>query len=348
MIKFPQKRVLNHNEFANSIVSIRKILTPDGDKHFLEISNHNYCSKAKIISTEGRIVEKRDKIILVMGATGKQGGATARHLLADGWQVRALTRDTNSAAAQELAKAGAEIVAGDMDNRASLDAAIQGVYGVFSVQASNNEVRQGKNVADAAGAAGIRHFVYTSVQSAEDLARVGGDANKWEIEQYIQALGLPATILRPPFFMENFGNPDFGQVYGLPSGTFAIAFQPDVTMGLIAVDDIGAFAALAFEHPDKYLGKTIEIAGDALTPPQVAAAISGATGRPISYIQTPMETLYQQNVKIARAFDFLNEVGYTTNIAALRQQHPGLMDFDAWLEQKGKAQLEALFSAQHI
>jgi uncharacterized protein YbjT (DUF2867 family) len=283
------------------------------------------------------MLDKSGKIILIMGATGRQGGATARHLLADGWQVRVLTRNPASAAAQALANAGAAVVAGDMDDRDSLDAAVQGVYGVFSVQASVDEVRQGKNVADAASAAGIQHFVYTSVQSAEELARVGGDANKWEIEQYIQALGLPATILRPCFFMETLTAPRSDVPSGPSSDTFAIAIKPDVTMGLIAVDDIGAFTALAFEHPDEYLGKTIEIAGDVLTPLQIVAAISRVTGHPIPYDQIPIETLRQQNVQIARAIDFLNEVGYTTDIAALRQQHPGLVDFDTWLKKEGQA-----------
>jgi uncharacterized protein YbjT (DUF2867 family) len=121
------------------------------------------------------------------------------------------------------------------------------------------------------------------------------------------------------------------------SDTFASAIQPDVTMGLIAADDIGAFAALAFEHPDEYLGKTIEIAGDVLTPPQIAAAIRRATGRSIRYAQIPIATVQQQDPKVAGAIDFLNQVGYTTDIAALRRQHPGLMDFDTWLEKEGKA-----------
>jgi uncharacterized protein YbjT (DUF2867 family) len=108
-------------------------------------------------------------------------------------------------------------------------------------------------------------------------------------------------------------------------------------MGLIAADDIGAFAALAFEHPHEYLGKTIEIAGDALTPLQIAAAISRTAGRAIPYVQIPIETLRQQNVKIARAIDFLNETGYITDIAVLRKQHPGLMNFDTWLKKEGKA-----------
>jgi len=137
-----------------------------------------------------------------------------------------------------------------------------------------------------------------------------------------------ATILRPCLFMDDL----LGGRYGVPSGTFAIAFQPDVAIGLIAADDIGAFAALAFEHPDEYLGKTIEIAGDALTPSQVAVAISRTIGRSIPYVQIPIATVQQQSAQIARAFDFLNQVGYTTDIAALRRQHPGLMDFDTWLK----------------
>jgi uncharacterized protein YbjT (DUF2867 family) len=137
------------------------------------------------------------KTILVTGATGRQGGAAARHLLVKGWQVRALTRDPDKATALALKQAGAELVQGDNNNRASLDAAMQGLYGVFSVQAAppESEVQQGKNIANAAKAAGVQHFVFTSVQTADSLARVGGDGNKWEIEQYIQSIGLPATIL---------------------------------------------------------------------------------------------------------------------------------------------------------
>src|SRR5215831_14013021 len=109
------------------------------------------------------------KTILVLGATGRQGGATARHLLNKGWSVRIFVRDSTKPAAQALRQAGAEVVKGDNAERASLEAAMQGVYGVFSIQAAfaGDEVRQGQNVADAARAAGIRHFVYTSVQGAD-------------------------------------------------------------------------------------------------------------------------------------------------------------------------------------
>ena len=290
-------------------------------------------------------MDKTGKIILVTGATGRQGGATARHLLANGWKVRVLTRDPNKPAA--LRQADAEVVQGDNDDRASLEAAMQGVYGVFSMQAYlGDEVRQGKNVADAARASDVQHFVYSSVQTAEDLARVGGDSTKWQIEQYIHALGLRATILRPPFFMETLISPRTDVPDGTSSGIFSVAVKPDVPMGLIAVDDIGAFAALAFDHPDEYLSKTIEIAGDILTPPQIAAAISRATGLSVPYVQIPVEMLRQQDPEIARAIDFLNETGYKTDIAALRKLHPGLMDFNIWLRQQGAQNIKALFSLQ--
>src|SRR5207245_1012906 len=105
--------------------------------------------------------------VLVLGATGRQGGATARHLLGKGWPVRVLVRDPNKPAAQELRQAGADVVQGNFDDLASLEAAMRGVYGVFSVQASTDEVRQGKTIATAAQMAGVHHFIYSSVQSAE-------------------------------------------------------------------------------------------------------------------------------------------------------------------------------------
>jgi len=292
-------------------------------------------------------MDKAGKIILVTGATGRQGGATARRLLANGWQVRALVRDPNKSVAQALRQAGAEIAVGDNDDRASLEAAMQNVYGVFSMQAYlGDEVAHGKNVADAAHAAGVQHFVYSSVQTADALARVGGDSTKWQIEQHIHALGLPATILRPPFFMETLIAPRTDVPNGTSSSTFSVAVKPDVPMGLIAVDDIGAFAALAFEHPEDYLGKTIEIAGDILTPLQISDAISRATGISVPYVQIPVEALRKQNEEVANAVDFLNETGYTANLPALRKVHPGLMDFKTWLKQQGAENIERLFSLQ--
>ncbi|MGE5377034.1 MAG: NmrA/HSCARG family protein, partial [Bacteroidota bacterium] len=195
----------------------------------------------------------KDKIIAVTGATGQQGGAVARKLLADGWKVRALTRDVNKPAARALAQAGAELVAGDMDSRADLEAAFQGAYGVFSVQnfwlpnvGYEGEIRQGRNVADAAKAAGVQHLVYSSVGSAHRGMGQKHFESKWIIEQYIHTLGVPYTILRPVAFMDN---DNWARPYIL-SGTYTgMNLRPEKGVQKIAVEDIGVFAALAFADP---------------------------------------------------------------------------------------------------
>src|SRR5215211_4502858 len=199
-----------------------------------------------------------NKIIAVAGATGQQGGAVARKLLAEGWKVRALTRDRNKPAAQELASLGAEVVAGDMDQRAELDAAFRGAYGVFSVQnfwlpnvGFEGEIRQGKNVADAAKAAGVQHLVYSSVGAAQRGMGQKHFESKWIIEQHIHSLNIPYTILRPAIFMENY-NWNRAQIL---NGTFmSMGLRPEKGLQSVAVEDIAVFVALALANPKEYLG----------------------------------------------------------------------------------------------
>jgi uncharacterized protein YbjT (DUF2867 family) len=133
---------------------------------------------------DGQNVERS---ILVCGATGKQGGAVARSLLERGFRVCALTRDPQKPEAQALAEQGAEVVQGDMENRSAVDQVlVEGVYGVLSVQSFwetgyDGEVQQGKTVADAARAASVDHFVYSSVGSAHRKTGIPHFESKWEI-----------------------------------------------------------------------------------------------------------------------------------------------------------------------
>src|SRR5258708_545305 len=224
-----------------------------------------------------------NKIIAVTGATGQQGGAVARRLLADGWKVRALTRDANKPAATELAAAGVEIVAGDMDNRAELDAAFNGAYGVFSVQnywlpnvGFDGEVRQGKSVAAAAQAAGVQHFLYSSVGAAHRGMGQKHFESKWLIEQYIHTLNIPYTILRPAGFMDNY---NWSRPYLLNGMLQSLGVRSDKKIQMIATEDIGAFGAFIFANRDKYLVQTIEFAPDEATEPQVLATLTKFFGR---------------------------------------------------------------------
>lgn len=281
-------------------------------------------------------------IVLVTGATGQQGGATARHLLAAGWRVRALVRDTASPAARALADLGAELVPGDMTDRSSLDAAVAGVYGVFSVQPADTpphdeprEVQMGRAVADAAAAAGVQHLVYASVGGADRDTGISHWMTKWEIEQHIRALGLPYTVLRPVMFMENHASRSRFGVFG--ETALVRMIPPTATVQLIAADDIGAFAALAFTRPDEYRGLELEIAGDELTGEQLVSAISTAVGRPI--VTDPLPAPVPDR---ARASDDRSFGGWRADIPALRRRHPGLMTFDTWLARTGRAKLTAL------
>lgn len=284
-----------------------------------------------------------NKTVLVTGATGNQGGATARHLLADGWQVRALVRDDTTPAAAALAAAGAELVRGDLDDLASVEAAARGAYGIYSVQSANdNEIAQGRNVADAAKAADVQHLVYSSVGGAESQNRFyveqgWGPIHKWQIEEHIRDLGVPATILRPAGFMEDFTSP----ARFFQNGSLNVPWHDDLIMKLIAIEDTGAFAALVFAEPDVHLGKAMEIAGDRLTAPQIADALGRAAGRRIPHTQVPLEIVWEHSPAAAKVYTWANDTFYDTDLAPLRKAHAGLLDFDAWLARSGKARLLA-------
>lgn len=280
------------------------------------------------------------KTIAVTGATGQQGGAVARRMLAEGWTVRALTRDTNKPQAQALAAAGAQLVPGDMENLAELQAAFQGADAVFSVQnfwlpgvGFDGEVRQGKLVVDAAQAAGVKHFVYSSVGAAHRGEGQKHFESKYLIEQYLQASGLPYTILRPAAFMENYNFP-WTRPYLLNGVHQSMGLSPDKKSQIIAVEDIGAFAALALAQPQTYLGQTIELSGDELTETETAAVFTKVLGRPVT-LAGPQGNGGPPNDEMQAMFRFFNGEAYTADIAALRQVHPGLQTLEQYLRKNG-------------
>jgi uncharacterized protein YbjT (DUF2867 family) len=314
--------------------------------------------RAVRLKIQGETVEMTDNTIVVVGATGLQGRAVTAHLLTDGWRVRALTRDPDGVPARTLAKAGAQVVRADLADIASLVAASEGAYGMFSAQptvgspgtapdfTAADEIRWGVNVAEAARAAGVKHFVYTSLAGAgrhDSEVLPQNTVSKWRIEQHIEKLGLPATILRPVSFMENYTGG-----YHLHNGTLATAFEADVPQQIIAVDDIGVFTALAFARPQEWIGRTFDLAGDELTPVQIAAAIEEAVGRPLPYVQIPIERIRQIGEEFAYAYEWLNERGYRADIPTARQIHPDLMDLRTWLGQVGATRINEFLTAQTI
>lgn len=275
----------------------------------------------------------QSKLILVTGATGQQGGAVATALLTKGQKVRVMSRTPEKASA--LAKAGAEVIKGNLTNSSDLQAALRGVHGVFAMSTPfeaglDQEVRQGIMMADAAKQAGIAHYVYTSVGSAHRNTGIPHFETKWKVEQHIRQIGLPATILRPVWFMENF------TTVAKPSaeGVLMLPMKPARKLAMVALKDIGAFGGAAFLRPNDFLGQAIDLAGDELTMPETVAQLTHAMGRPIRFQEFPMEQVEAaMGHDLATMFRWFNEVGYAVDIPALKQkfQMP-LTTFAEWIK----------------
>jgi len=281
--------------------------------------------------------QNAERLVLVTGSTGKQGGAVARSLLDRGFPIRALTRNPDKPEARNLGERGAEIVLGDLDDRSSVDQALEGTYGVFSVQnfwetGYDREVRQGVMLADAAGAAGVAHFVYSSVGSAYRETGIPHFDSKWEVEEHVREIGLPYTILRPVFFMQNWE----GMREHILGGTLAQPLDPDKPFQQVAVEDVGAFAAIAFEHPDEWIGREVDLAGNEQTMPEIAETFGRVAGREIVYYQVPWDQFEEQmGEEYAVMYRWFNDVGYEADIATLRQEYPELTTFERYLRSHG-------------
>lgn len=264
------------------------------------------------------------KTIVVTGATGHQGGAVVDALLASGtpWRVRALTRKPEGAAAKVLAARGVELVEADLDRPETLVPTLAGTYGVFGVQQrGKREAARGIALVDAAARAGVEHFVYSSVGGVERVRGIPHFDSKWEVEKRLGHSGLRATILRPSSYMEGFTTPGAATM-GMTM--MAATLGDSKSLQMIAVRDIGAFAAMAFAEPATYVGEALELAGDELTVPQLARI----TGK--KYWRGMPRWLLRAMGPESRMFFWFGESGYRADIADLRRRHPGLLTFEQW------------------
>lgn len=262
---------------------------------------------------------REERTVLVTGATGKQGGAVARALLKSRHRVVAMTRWPEQA--RELARLGARVVQADFDDDEALLDAMTGVDAVFAMSTPGEggveaEVRQGENLAEAAVAAGIRHFIYTSVASANRRTGIPHFETKHKIEQYVRELGLPWTMLRPVFFMENFKTDWF--MRSLRQGCLRAPMHPKIALQMISVSDIGEFAASAFSEPERFIGTEIELAGDALTFPEAARILSEAMGAAVLFEPIPEDQAEPEVGRdLALMYRWFNTLGFQVDIAGL-------------------------------
>jgi uncharacterized protein YbjT (DUF2867 family) len=285
----------------------------------------------------------KDRVIVVTGATGLQGGAVARHLLSGGWQVRALTRSPQGEKARALAALGADVIQGDMADPASLRPVFAGAYGVFSVQnpmisGIEGEIKQGKNVADAASQAGVQHVVYSSAGPRRRGTGVPSWESKLVIADYMQALGLPLTILRPMAFMDLMTEKKFYPSASTWHLMTRIAGS-DRKIFWISADDLGRIAALAFAEPENYIGREIELGSDARSLDECRALYRDVMGKNPSRFPMPQWMFERFTGKdLTIMWRWLRDNTIDLDTQPTRAIHPGAKDVRAWLEQQKGAQ----------
>lgn len=279
------------------------------------------------------------KVVLVTGATGSQGGAVVQALLRQGQKVRAMTRNAASSAAVRLSRQGAEVVTGNFTDQESLVRAANGVDTIFTMTTPfeaglAGETAQGVAITDAARMSGVGHLVYSSVGSADQATGIPHFDSKYEVEKYIVSSGVPYTIIAPVYFMDNLIQP-----WTLPSlsqGKLALAMPAAYLLQQISVADIGAFAAAIIERREAVFGQRFDIAGDEISGNDSVAVLSKVTGREFVYEGFPAETLRAQSEDLVLMFEWFDHTGYSADIKGLRRDFPEVKwhDFETWARQQ--------------
>lgn len=301
-------------------------------------------------------------VIAVIGSTGSQGGGLVRAILADPsrtFRVRALTRNPEGDKARELAAAGAETVAADLDDLDSLKAAFAGAHGAFCVTnfwehfSPEKEVAQAANLAEAARAAGVRHVVWSTLEDSRDFIPLDDDRmptlmghykvphfdGKAEGNAEFQKRNVPTTFLLTSFYWENFISFGMGPQKG-PDGKLAITLpMGDAKLPSIAVEDIGKCALGVFKQGESLVGKTVGVAGEHLTGAEMAAVCAKALGQPVGYNAVEPDAYrafgFPGAEDLGNMFqfnrDFSEAFCAARNLEFARTLNPELQSLEAWL-----------------
>lgn len=272
-----------------------------------------------------------DQPTLVLGATGGQGGAVVGALLSRGAAVRGLVRNPRSAAARRLAGQDVEVVGGDLEDRESLASAMRGVAGVFAMTTPFEsgpaaEIAQGRAILAAAHQARVPHLIFSSVAGADQDTGVPHFETKAVIERELAAGEVPYTILGPTYFFDN----ALGDEERIRQGVLDLPLPPDRPLQQLARPDLGEFATAVLAAPDAFIGRRIELAGDAPTPDDMAAALSTALGGTVRHNEVRLDEIGNDDMRAMWAF--LRSVGYSVDLQALHAAHPELRwtSFAGW------------------
>jgi len=302
------------------------------------------------------------KTIAVVGATGAQGGGLVRAILADpsgGFRARAITRDVHSAKAKELAKMGAEVVAADIDDEASLARAFAGAHGAFLVTfywahfSPDKEKAEARSMARAAKAAGVKHAIWSTLEDTRTWVPLSDNRMptlmgaykvphfdaKGESNKVFTEAGVPVTFLNTSFYWDNLIHFGMGPKKG-PDGRLAFTLpMGDKKLPGIAAEDIGKCAYGIFRKGAEYIGKTVGIAGEHPTGAQMAAALAQALGQPVAYNAVTPEAYrgfgFPGADDLGNMFQFKRDFEEmycaARSLAVSRSLNPELQTFAQWL-----------------
>jgi uncharacterized protein YbjT (DUF2867 family) len=284
------------------------------------------------------------KNIFVVGATGTQGGAVARALLTSGNDVTGLTRNVDGPGAQRLRELGATMVNGELTDANTLAHVMQGADAVFALttpfgSSPENEVVQGATLIEAATRAGVGHFVFSSVGSADQATGVPHFESKFRVEQELRESGLRHTVLRPVYFMQNMLSAN-GQK-ALREGAFAQPLPANCRLQQMSMKDYAQVVATVVEEPDRFVGRAIDIASDELTGVEQAEGLGRVLDEPVSYLELPFDVLGPEGSDMRLMFEWFAKVGYRADIAGLRSMFPNIhwQSFEDWAREEGRESL---------
>jgi uncharacterized protein YbjT (DUF2867 family) len=271
--------------------------------------------------------------VLVLGATGGQGGAVASALLSVGRPVKALVRDPGSDRAARLGAAGAELATGDFTDPAALAVAMRGASAAFALttpfdSGPSAELQQGKAIIDAATQAELPFLLFSSVAGALDNTGVPHFESKAAVERALADSSLRHAVVAPTYFFDN----ALGGYQDLLDGVLTLPLPPGMRLQQLDRSDLGSFAELVLRDPDEFAGTRTELASDEPTPPEMCDALSAALGREVRFAETPMSAV--RNPDMAAMWEFLRTGGYQVDIDTLRSAYPsvGWTTFTKWAE----------------
>jgi uncharacterized protein YbjT (DUF2867 family) len=298
---------------------------------------------------EARRINADSDLILVIGATGTQGGAAAQELLAHGRRVRFLTRNAAAPAALRLIERGAEAVFGDLGSPTDLERACRDVAGVFAIppldgSGDDSQERYAEHLVQAALHAGVRSFVQTTAsnvafasESDEPLSSVLYKKHKRRVEETVQSAGFAHwTILRPTWIMENFAEPKSAYMYPhLKEGKIVTVIRPDVKLDLVASATIGKFTRVAFEQPARFHEKTIALADETLSMREITDVLNRILEKNIRLISLNLEEAVAAGLDrtMALSHDYLNKTGFQfVDLDALSKYDIPFTSFETWVK----------------